>query len=74
MVVDSANSARLRLLRLSDAADKLRQQAAISVPTGKENDARQLLLQKKKVILALEKSKHCIELLDELSAKLNEVE
>jgi phage shock protein A len=74
MVVDSANSARLRLLRLSDAADKLRRQAAISVQTGKENDARQLLLQKKKVILALEKSKRRIELLDELSAKLNEVE
>ncbi|XP_062152825.1 uncharacterized protein LOC133861124 isoform X3 [Alnus glutinosa] len=72
MVVDSANSARLRLLRLSDAADKLRRQAAISVQTGKENDARQLLLQKKKVILALEKSKRRIELLDELSAKLNE--
>jgi len=70
MVVDSANSARLRLLRLSDAADKLRRQAAISVQTGKENDARQLLLQ----ILALEKSKRRIELLDELSAKLNEVE
>ncbi|KAB8861478.1 hypothetical protein FH972_026778 [Carpinus fangiana] len=67
-----ANSARLRLLRLSDAAEKLRRQATISVQNGKENDARQLLLQKKKVILALEKSKRRIELLDELSAKFNE--
>lgn len=74
MVVDSANSARLRLLRLSDAAEKLRRQAAISVQNGKENDARQLLLQKKKIILALEKSKRRIELLDELSTKFNEVE
>lgn len=74
MVVDSAKSARLRLLRLSEAAEKLRRQAAISVQTGKENDARELLFQKKKVMLALEKSKRRIELLDELSTKLNEVE
>ncbi|XP_022147963.1 uncharacterized protein LOC111016762 [Momordica charantia] len=67
-----ANSARLRLLRLSEAAEKLRRQAAISVRTGKEDDARDLLFQKKKVMQALEKSKSRIKLFDELSAKLNE--
>lgn len=72
-VVDSANNARSRLLRLSEAAEKLRQQAAISVRTGKEDEARDLLFQKKKVMQALEKSKSRIRLLDELSAKLNEV-
>ncbi|KAM4094943.1 hypothetical protein ACB094_06G233000 [Castanea mollissima] len=66
-----ANSARLRLLRLSEAAEKIQRQAAISVQTGKENDARELLIQKKKVKQALEKSKSRIELLDELSTKLN---
>ncbi|XP_057508754.1 uncharacterized protein LOC130791582 isoform X2 [Actinidia eriantha] len=67
-----ANSARLRLMRLSEAAEKLRRQAAISVQTGRENDARELLFQKKKVMQALEKSKTRITLLDELSSKLNE--
>ncbi|GMY08964.1 hypothetical protein FCV25MIE_04203 [Fagus crenata] len=67
-----ANSARLRLLRLSEAAEKIQRQAAINVQTGKENDARELLFQKKKVMQALEKSKSRIELLDELSTKLNE--
>lgn len=73
MVVDLANNARLRLLRLSEAAEKLRRQAAINVRTGKEDDAREILFQKKKVMQALEKSKRRIELLDELSTKLNEV-
>ncbi|KAF8043483.1 hypothetical protein BT93_A1719 [Corymbia citriodora subsp. variegata] len=67
-----ANNARLRLLRLSKAAEKLRQQASINVQTGKENDARELLFQKKKIMQALEKSNSRIRLLDELSAKLNE--
>ncbi|XP_030462915.2 uncharacterized protein LOC115682737 [Syzygium oleosum] len=67
-----ANNARLRLLRLSEAAEKLRRQASINVQTGKENDARELLLQKKKIMQALEKSNSRIRLLDELSAKLNE--
>ncbi|XP_038888021.1 uncharacterized protein LOC120077955 [Benincasa hispida] len=67
-----ANNARLRLLRLSEAAEKLRRQAAISVQTGKEDDARDLLFQKKKVMQALEKSKSRIKLLDELSVKLHE--
>lgn len=74
MVDDIANNARLRLLRLSEAAENLKRQAAINVRTGQENDARELLFQKKKVLEALEKSKSRIELLDELSTKLNEVE
>ncbi|KAL1202098.1 hypothetical protein V5N11_015038 [Cardamine amara subsp. amara] len=67
-----ANSNRLRLLRLSEAAENLRKQAAVNVQTGKENDARDLLLQKKKVMQALDKAKARIELLDTLSSKLNE--
>ncbi|BBG99764.1 hypothetical protein Prudu_009561 [Prunus dulcis] len=67
-----ANNARLRLLRLSETAENLKRQAAINVQTGKEDDARELLFQKKRVIEALEKSKKRIELLDELSSKLNE--
>ncbi|KAK2661865.1 hypothetical protein Ddye_000439 [Dipteronia dyeriana] len=67
-----ANSARLRLLRLSEAAEKLKRQAAVNLHAGKENDARELLFQKKKVMQAMENSKHRIELLDDLAAKLNE--
>lgn len=67
-----ANNARFRLLRLTEAAEKFRQQAARSLQMGKEDDARDLLLQKKKVMTALEKSKGRVELLDELAAKLNE--
>ncbi|XVF58514.1 hypothetical protein PTKIN_Ptkin07bG0072100 [Pterospermum kingtungense] len=67
-----ASNARLRLLRLSEAAEKLRRQAAVSIQRGKENEARDLLFQKKKVMQALEKSKSRIELLDKLSSKLNE--
>lgn len=73
LVVCSASSTRLRLLRLSEAAEKLKQQAAINVHSGKEKDARELLFQKKKVMQAMEKSKNRIELLDELCTKLNEV-
>ncbi|KAJ7965076.1 Forkhead-associated domain protein [Quillaja saponaria] len=67
-----ANNARLRFLRLSEAAEKLQRQASGSVQKRKDNDARELLFQKKKVLQALEKSKSRIELLDELSTKLNE--
>ncbi|XP_057523122.1 uncharacterized protein LOC130802996 [Amaranthus tricolor] len=67
-----ANNARLRLLRLSEAAENLCRQAAVSVRKDKEDEARELLLQKKKVMLALEKSKGRVELLDELAAKLTE--
>lgn len=73
LIVCSASSARLRLLRLSEAAEKLKRQAAINVHRGKESDARELLFQKKKVMQAMEKSKNRIELLDELCTKLNEV-
>ncbi|KAH9706204.1 Forkhead-associated domain-containing protein [Citrus sinensis] len=66
-----ASSARLRLLRLSEAAEKLKRQAAINVHRGKESDARELLFQKKKVMQAMEKSKNRIELLVELCTKLN---
>ncbi|CAL1394305.1 unnamed protein product [Linum trigynum] len=69
---DDANSARLRMMRLSEAAENLKRQAAVSVQTGRENDARQLLFQKKKVMQAIDRSKGRIELLDELCAKLNE--
>ncbi|XP_058193996.1 uncharacterized protein LOC131310804 [Rhododendron vialii] len=68
-----ANNARLRLMRLSEAAEKLQRQAAIMVQTGRENDAWELLFQKKKVMQALDKSKARITLFDELSSKLNEV-
>ncbi|XP_062105747.1 uncharacterized protein LOC133817289 [Humulus lupulus] len=67
-----ANNARGRLLRLSETAENLKRQAAINVRTGKEDDARELLFQKKKVMEALQKSKDRIEFLDELSMKLNE--
>lgn len=56
-------------MRLSEAAENLRRQAAISIQTGRENDARELLFQKKKVMQALDKSKARITLFDELSSK-----
>ncbi|XP_073153695.1 uncharacterized protein [Henckelia pumila] len=68
----SASNARSRLMRLCEAAEKFRREAAISVRTGKEDDARRMLFQKKQVMQAMEKLKSRIELLDELSAKLNE--
>uniref|UniRef100_A0A803QLJ7 Uncharacterized protein n=1 Tax=Cannabis sativa TaxID=3483 RepID=A0A803QLJ7_CANSA len=67
-----ANSARGRLMRLSETAENLKRQAAISVRLGKEDEARDLLFQKKKVMEALQKSKDRIEFLDQLSMKLNE--
>ncbi|KAL2459857.1 hypothetical protein Fot_54601 [Forsythia ovata] len=66
-----ANNVRLRLMRLSEPAEKLRRQAAISVQAA--INAWELLFQKKKVMQAMEKSKSRIEVLDELLAKLNEV-
>jgi phage shock protein A len=56
-------------MRLSEAAEKLKRQAAVSVISGKENDARELLFQKKKVMHAIGRSKNRIELLDQLSSK-----
>ncbi|KAJ4837790.1 hypothetical protein Tsubulata_046862 [Turnera subulata] len=67
-----SNAARQRLLRLSEAAEKLKRQAAVCVQSGKEEDARQLLSQKKKVLLAMDNSRSRIQLLDQLSAKLGE--
>lgn len=67
-----ANNARLRLMRLTEAAENLRRQAAMDVQVGKENEARELLVQKRKVMEALENTKSRVELLDKLSAKLNE--
>ncbi|KAI3796324.1 hypothetical protein L1987_38991 [Smallanthus sonchifolius] len=67
-----ANKARQRLLRLSEAAEKLKRQAAVSVQAGKDNAARDLLFQKKKIMEALDSTKSRIELLDEISAKLIE--
>ncbi|XP_041992921.1 uncharacterized protein LOC121743661 [Salvia splendens] len=67
-----ASNARLRLIRLSEAVEKIRRQAAVSVQTGKENEARELLFQKKKIMQAMEKLKARIELFDQFSVKLNE--
>ncbi|KAI4331122.1 hypothetical protein MLD38_029340 [Melastoma candidum] len=67
-----ANATRMRLLRLTEAAENLCKQATISITKGKESDARDLLFQKKKIMQALEKSKKRIELLDKLSTKLHE--
>ncbi|KAG9447569.1 hypothetical protein H6P81_013697 [Aristolochia fimbriata] len=67
-----ANNARLRLMRLSEAAENLRRRAAADVQSGREDEARELLLQKKKVMQALERSKTRIQVLDKLSELLNE--
>ncbi|CAL9773950.1 unnamed protein product [Musa acuminata subsp. burmannicoides] len=67
-----ANAARLRLMRLTEAAENLRSRAAMSIQVGKETEARELLIQKKKLMQALKKSKNRIEVLDKLSSKINE--
>ncbi|CAN0897327.1 hypothetical protein LINGRAHAP2_LOCUS19060 [Linum grandiflorum] len=67
-----ANSARLRFMRLSEAAENLKRQAAVCVQSRREDEARELLFQKKKVMQAIEKSKSRIEVLDELCSKLNQ--
>lgn len=51
----------------------LQRQALTCIQNGRETDARDLLVRKKKIMQALENSKRRIDLLDELSAKLNEV-
>lgn len=61
-------------MRLTEAAENLQKRAAKSIQIGKENEARELLIQKKKLLQALEKSKNRIEVLDKLSAKVTEVE
>ncbi|KAG0455299.1 hypothetical protein HPP92_024264 [Vanilla planifolia] len=67
-----ANSARLRLMRLSEAAEKLQHRAATVIALGKENEARELLIQKRKIMQALEKTKSRLEVLDELLVKIKE--
>ncbi|XP_062206604.1 uncharacterized protein LOC133908546 isoform X2 [Phragmites australis] len=67
-----ANSTRVRLVRLTEAAENLKKRAATSVRMGKENEAVDSLVQKKKLIKALENIKERIEVLDKLSAKISE--
>lgn len=67
-----ANRARSRFMRLTEAVDKLKLQAATSLKAGKEFSAREMLLQKREVLQALEKCKNRVELLDELLTKLGE--
>uniref|UniRef100_A0A453FAC5 Uncharacterized protein n=1 Tax=Aegilops tauschii subsp. strangulata TaxID=200361 RepID=A0A453FAC5_AEGTS len=67
-----ANSARVRLMRLTEAAENLKKRAVVSVRMGRENEAVELLVQKKKLTNALENIKERIELLDKLSAKISE--
>nr|BAJ89644.1 predicted protein [Hordeum vulgare subsp. vulgare] len=68
-----ANTARVRLVRLTEAAENLKKRAVVSVRMGRENEAVDLLVQKKKLTKALENIKERIELLDKLSAKISEV-
>lgn len=67
-----ANSARVRLVRLTEAAENLKKRAVVSVRMGRENEAVDLLVQKKKLTKALENIKGRIELLDKLSTKISE--
>ncbi|KAL5222212.1 hypothetical protein ABZP36_026925 [Zizania latifolia] len=67
-----ANSARIRLVRLTEAAENLKKRAAVSIRMGKENEAVDLLVQKKKLTKALESIKQRIEVLDKLSTKISE--
>lgn len=60
-------------MRLSEAAERFQRQAAVKVRVGLEMEARDMLLQKRKVMQALDKCKSRIEMLDKLSAKLSEV-
>lgn len=67
-----ANMARARFMRLTETVENLRMRAAVDLKAGKEESARQLIVEKKKVMQALEKSKQRAELLEELSNKLGE--
>mgnify|MGYP000948591661 CR=1 FL=1 len=60
-------------MRLSEAAENLQKRAATSVLVGKETEARELLIQKKRLMQALEKSKKRVDVLDKLARKINEV-
>ncbi|KAG8055754.1 hypothetical protein GUJ93_ZPchr0001g29491 [Zizania palustris] len=67
-----ANSARVRLMRLTEAAENLKKRAVVSIQMGKENEAVYLLVQKKKLTKALESIKQRVEVLDKLSTKISE--
>ncbi|KAJ3670698.1 hypothetical protein LUZ60_008124 [Juncus effusus] len=67
-----SNNARLRLMRLTDKIENLKRRAANNVMNGKEEEAIELLVQKKKLVQALERLKDQIVVLDKLSAKINE--
>ena len=58
---------------MTEAAENLKKRAAVSVRIGRENEAVDLLVQKKKLTKALENIKGRIELLDKLSTKISEV-
>ena len=66
-----ANSARARFIRLTDAVEQLRQRAAVDVRQGHEANARLLLVEKQKVMKALEAARRRAELLEQLAGKLN---
>jgi len=68
-----ANGARLRFMRLTHVVEQLRQRAAMDVRMGKEDTARGLLLEKQKVMKALEAARQRAELLEQLAGKLNVV-
>jgi phage shock protein A len=69
----TANIARARFVRLTEAAENLKKRAANSVRLGKESEAVDLLGQRKKLTKALESIKEQIEVLDKLPAKISEV-
>jgi hypothetical protein len=56
---------------LTDAVEQLRQRAAIDVRQGHEASARLLLVEKQKVMKALEAARRRAELLEQLAGKLN---
>jgi hypothetical protein len=67
-----AQHARQRLMRLTEKIENLKRRAANSVLAGKEEEAVDLLVQKKQLLEALERLKARIEVLDKLSTKINE--
>lgn len=60
-------------MRLTHVVEQLRQRAAMDVRNGKEDSARSLLIEKQKVMKALEASRQRAELLEQLARKLNVV-
>jgi hypothetical protein len=59
-------------MRLTEKIENLKRRAANSVLAGKEEEAVDLLVQKKQLLEALERLKARIEVLDKLSTKINE--